>query len=191
MLGSTGDIAQAEVEYDKALGLNPGSADILTFYSGWASSFGKPVAGAEAADRAIRLNPNFPRWAAGGYFGPAYFFAGRYEDTLRVLAKLPRESLGPSDFVRQAGSLAMLGRQDEAKAAVAQALARFPGLSIEARISDSAYAEHERARLIETMLKAGFPACAKPEELAAFEKPVRLPECEAERAKAAPSAKAG
>ena len=43
----------------------------------------------------------------------------------------------------------------------------------------------ERGRFTETMRKAGFPACAKPEELAKFEKPVRLPECEAERAKMA------
>ena len=44
-LGTVGDLAQAEVEYNKALDLNPSSADILTFYSGWAMSFGKPEAG--------------------------------------------------------------------------------------------------------------------------------------------------
>ena len=43
----------------------------------------------------------------------------------------------------------------------------------------------ERARITEAMRKAGFPPCAKPEDLARFEKPIRLPECEAERAKAA------
>ena len=37
-----GRLAQAEVEYDKALELNPSAADILIFYSGWASCFGKP-----------------------------------------------------------------------------------------------------------------------------------------------------
>ena len=91
-LGTVGDLAQAEVEYDKALDLNPSSADILTFYSGWAMSFGKPEAGAEAADRAIRLNPNYPRWAAGAYFGYAYFAVGRYDDVLAgpCPAYLPR-----------------------------------------------------------------------------------------------------
>ena len=81
----------------------------------------------------------------------------------------------------------MLGRADEAKAVVAQALARFPELSIEARISGPSYLDVERARITEAMRKAGFPPCAKPEELAGSENPVRLPECEAERAKAAVS----
>jgi hypothetical protein len=58
-------------------------------------------------------------------------------------------------------------------------------MSIEGLISSPAWADHERSRFTETMRKAGFPACAKPEELAKFEKPVRLPECEAERTKAA------
>ena len=37
--------------------------------------------------------------------------------------------------------------------------------------------ENDGRRLIETMRLAGFPACAKPEALAGFAKPVRLPEC--------------
>jgi hypothetical protein len=58
-------------------------------------------------------------------------------------------------------------------------------MSIEGLISSPAWADPERSRFTETMRKAGFPACAKSEELAKFENPVRLPECEAERAKAA------
>ena len=60
-----GDLARAEAEFDKALSLNPNSADILTFYAGWASSFGEPEKGVEAAERAMRLNPNMPAWALG------------------------------------------------------------------------------------------------------------------------------
>ena len=157
-LGANGEMQQAELEYDKALELNPGSADILTFYSGWAMSFGKPEAGAEAADRARRLNPNYPRWAAAGYFAHAYFSVGRYEDTLEVLNRLPAESRGSSDLVLEAGSLAMLGRGREAAAVVKRALAADPDLSIETTISDPGYSEPERARFIETMRKAGFPA---------------------------------
>ena len=176
-LGNIGDLAQAEVEYGKALELNPNSADILTYYSGWAMSFGKPEAGAEAADRAIRLNPNYPRWASGAYFGYAYFAVGRYSDVLQVLARLPAESLSAFDHVLQAGSLAMSGRVEAAKTAVDQALALDPDVSIEWQISDPGFTEAERERLIEAMRKAGFPACARPEALAQFDNPVRLPEC--------------
>ena len=37
---------------------------MLTFYAGWASTFGKPERGAEAADKAIRLNPSYLPWQA-------------------------------------------------------------------------------------------------------------------------------
>ena len=84
MIGATGDLAHTEAEFDKALDLNPNSADILTWYAGWANSFGKGDEGAEAADRARRLNPNMPTWALGLY-RYAYFMAGRVEDALRML----------------------------------------------------------------------------------------------------------
>ena len=182
-LGSVGDLAQAEVEYDKALDLNPSAADILIFYSGWAMSFGKPEAGAAAADRAIRLNPNYPRWAAGAYLGYAYFAVGRYDDVVRVLDRLPDESRAAADYVLEGSSLAMAGHAEEAKKAVAKALALDPETSIERQISDPSVGNLDE-RFTEAMRKAGFPACAKPEELAKFENPVRLPECEAVRTKA-------
>ena len=77
-----GDPARAEAEFDKALSLNPGSADLLAIYAGWASGFGEPEQGVEAAERAMRLNPDTPPWAVYN-FAYAYFMAGRYEDALR------------------------------------------------------------------------------------------------------------
>jgi tetratricopeptide (TPR) repeat protein len=59
----TRDAARAESEFDKALRLNPGSADLLSTFAGWASNFGEPEEGVAAADRAIRLNPDTPAWA--------------------------------------------------------------------------------------------------------------------------------
>ena len=60
VLGGMKDLERAEAEFDIALRLNPGSADIMTLYALWANAFGKPERGAEAADKAIRLNPNYP-----------------------------------------------------------------------------------------------------------------------------------
>jgi tetratricopeptide (TPR) repeat protein len=84
VLGAMKDLERAEAEFDTALRLNPGSADIMTHYAPWANAFGKPKQGAEAADKAIRLNPNYQPWAANG-FRYAHFMAGRNEDALRVL----------------------------------------------------------------------------------------------------------
>ena len=43
--------------------------------------------------------------------------------------------------------------------------------------SEPGVSEYERLRLADPLREAGFPVCAKPEELAKFEKPFRLPEC--------------
>src|SRR3712207_2534257 len=41
IVGPMGDFARAEAAFETALRLQPGSADILALYSGWASTFGK------------------------------------------------------------------------------------------------------------------------------------------------------
>ncbi|WP_046868391.1 adenylate/guanylate cyclase domain-containing protein [Microvirga massiliensis] len=177
MLGQGGDLAEAEAELDQAVSLNPNSADILTFYADWASAFGKPEKGVEAAERAIRLNPHMPSWALNTY-AYAFFMVGRYEKALRVLDRKPRETYRRNNFVFRAASLAATGQAEEARAAVAETLARFPGLTIESfAVFDPSWSAAERLRLVETMRAAGFPACAKAEELSGLQKPARLPEC--------------
>ena len=68
-------------------------------------------------------------------------------------------------------------------ASVIEALKKHPDLTIESMINESGLNTMERSRFIETMPLAGFPACAKPEALAKLAKSVRLPECEAGKAK--------
>jgi TolB-like protein len=183
-LGLQGKLAQAEAELDKALSLGPGNSVVLVTYIGWASTLGRPGRGAELVDRAIRLDPSYPLWAASS-FACAYLMANRHEDTLRIIERIPPESLRKNDLVYRAVGLAALGRADQARAAAGEAVARFPGLSIEGYIVfDPGWSEAERRRLVETMRAAGFPACATPEEIAKLEKPTRLPECtQAEAAK--------
>jgi hypothetical protein len=65
----------------------------------------------------------------------------------------------------------------EAKVTVDEALQRYPNLTIESIANDPGTSEAERQRHIETMRLAGFPACAQPEDIAKFAKPIRLPEC--------------
>jgi TolB-like protein/class 3 adenylate cyclase len=176
-LGLQGKLAQAEAELDRALSLGPSVSPVLVNYIGWASTLGRPEKGAELVDRAIRLDPSYPLWVATS-FAYAYLMVGRYEDALRIIGRIPSESLRKNDLVYRAMSLAALGRADQARAVVGEALARFPNLSIESyAVLDPSWSETERQRLIETMRAAGFPLCAKPEELAKLERPVRLPEC--------------
>ncbi len=174
--GVAGDLVRAEMEFEESLRLNPGSAERLTHYAAWASSFGKPERAAEAADKAIRLNPRYLPWQAKP-FSHAYFMAGRYEDALRMLERLSPDQWNIHVVVRRVGVFAALGRMEEARAAVTEALKRFPDLTIEGYVSAPDWSASEPQRFIDTLQVAGFPRCARPEALARFTKPVRLPEC--------------
>ena len=97
-LGVTGDFAQSEIEFERALELNPNSADILTFYAALAGAFsGDPEKAVEVAERAIRLNPNAPLWAAGIYRF-VYYEVGRYEEAWHWHEQRPRGRNDQHDY---------------------------------------------------------------------------------------------
>jgi TolB-like protein/DNA-binding winged helix-turn-helix (wHTH) protein/cytochrome c-type biogenesis protein CcmH/NrfG len=176
VLGDMDDLERAEAEFEIALRLNPGSADVMTLYALWANAFGKPERGAEAADKAIRLNPNYPPWAANG-FQYAYFMAGRYEDALRILERQPLENYIRFSWIVRAAVYAELGRDEEAKAWVAKALAKYPELTIEGFFNEPGWSDSERKRMMDAMQHAGFPPCALPGQLDGVTSAIRLPEC--------------
>jgi TolB-like protein/class 3 adenylate cyclase len=179
-LGSTGKLAEAEREFDDALQLNPNSFDVLSGYASWASAFGKGEAGARSAERAIQLNPSYPTWNARD-FKYAFFMVGRYQDALNAMKRLPEDIWIPGDYAMVAGSLAMLGRDQEAKTVVSRGIAIFPRqLVIERFALRPDWTQDERAKLMEAMRQAGFPACAPDRDLDGSPvKPPdrRLPEC--------------
>src|SRR5215208_5131851 len=158
----------------------------LTFYSGFAAHFGEPERGAQMVDQVMRLDPNYPMWTSN-FFSHAYFMAGRYEDAVKMLERMTPNNYHKWNWVVRSSSLAALGRTDEANASVLEALKQHPDLTVESVINESGLSTMERSRFIETMPLAGFPACAKPEALAKLAKSVRLPECEAGKAKPASS----
>jgi tetratricopeptide (TPR) repeat protein len=175
--GARGEFALGAAEYARAFGLNPSSAQILMLYTGWASSFGQAEEGARAANRAARINPNYPVWAASRFIY-AYLMAGRPEDALRVAERIPAESLRTRDLVMIAASHAALGRPGRAAAVARDALKRFPGFSVEGYVvNNPRWSETERALLVDTMRMAGFPACATAETVTRLTEPKRLPEC--------------
>jgi TolB-like protein/DNA-binding winged helix-turn-helix (wHTH) protein len=174
-LAEMGDLARAKAEFDAALSMAPNQFEILTFYVPWASTFEQPGRGAEMADQAIRLNPNYPMWSTR-LFNYAYFMVGRYEDALRMTDRLRPENYGRWIWTFRPATLAALGRVDEAKSLAKEALDRFPDLTIEGFVS-ALHTDAERKRMVETMRVAGFPPCAEPEALASIPNPVRLPEC--------------
>lgn len=176
-IGLTGDLRQAESEFDKALQLNPNGFDTLTVYACWAHSFGKAEDGAKAVLRAIQLNPNYPPWAVD-CFRTALVMVGKYEDVLRNQARQPENTWNQDAYVFSAASLAALGRNDEAKALVARGMAKYPGLlSIEKFALNRGWAPVTVPIVTDLMRKAGFPVCAADSELEGTANPARLPEC--------------
>ncbi len=170
------DFARGREEFHTALRMAPNSAEILTFYVGWASGLGEAQQGADAIELAIRLDPNYRPWA-NPTFAWGYFMAGRYQEALPFLEVWPKEKHVKSLFAVHAGVLASLGRTDEAKQWVAAGLEAFPGLSIESLVNDPGYTEADLQRLTDVMRLAGFPACADAAFLAGLEKPRQLEEC--------------
>ncbi|MDX1401284.1 MAG: adenylate/guanylate cyclase domain-containing protein, partial [Kiloniellales bacterium] len=157
-LADKGEFARAKAEFETALRMAPNAFEILAFYSSWAGSLGEPERGAELAERAVQLNPSFPDWAASP-FAWAFFTVGRYEDAVQMLDRLPPESYTSWRWAVRAGSLAALGRSDDAAKTVGHGLEYFPDLTIEGLISNLGLTDIERGRWVETMRLAGFPAC--------------------------------
>ncbi len=59
----TGDMQQGEAHLNEALRLTPNAFDILIFHACLNHAYGKAEKGAEAAERAIAINPGYPKWA--------------------------------------------------------------------------------------------------------------------------------
>ena len=121
-----------------------------------ASTFGHPKLGADAADRAIRLDPNYG-FGTASRIRNVYFLAERYEDALRMVERQPPESRTMGGLMQRAASYAALGRSEEARAAVAAALERHPDLSIQGLLSRPEIGDAERKQTEPLMREAGFP----------------------------------
>ena len=152
---------------------------------------GQPERAAASADRALRLNPNYPAFYPY-YLGPAYFLANRPDDAIRVIESLPAEQRNAFITIPLAGSYAMLGQEQQAAAAAAEVRSGDPSFSVEKALATSwQFArDQERQLFVDAMRKAGLPRCTPASGLADIVPTNRLPECDAERANTA-AAKAG
>ncbi len=173
-LTMVGDEKQGQQHLEEALRLTPNAFDILIFQACLAEDVNKE---AEAADRALAINPAYPNWAIP-CMRLGLVLAGRYEDVIRVQSRQPEDQWNSDGFVIVAGSLASLGKKDEAAALVIRGIAKFPGLlSIERFALNRGWPPDAVKVMADLMRKAGFPACANSQDLADTPKPVRLPEC--------------
>jgi tetratricopeptide (TPR) repeat protein len=167
---------QSVLEFERAVELNPNSADILAYYAGFSAVNVSPEYALKLAERAIRLNPHGPLWAPGLYRS-VFYHVGRYDEALRWHETRPWGRNDQMDDLFSGVLLAELGRVDEAHEAVADALVRFPDMSIEQMLGHGDYLDWQLPLWDKSMRKAGFPVCANENVLREFPDLIRWPEC--------------
>jgi hypothetical protein len=103
---------------------------------------------------------------------------GRYKDAIEVQKRQSEENWNADAFVVIAGSLAELGKADEAKELVTRGITKYPKLlTIEKFALNRGWPPDTVPVMTDLMRKAGYPACAAEGDLADSPNPVRLPEC--------------
>jgi len=123
--------AQAIAEAERTIALDPNNADHYAMLSYMLSYAGQPEKAVEVMEQALRLNPQPPAW----YFynlGLAYRLTGRVEEAIATL----KRALGQEpDRVDTHYELAVLysegGREEEARAEVAELRRLMPTISLE------------------------------------------------------------
>jgi TolB-like protein/tetratricopeptide (TPR) repeat protein len=172
------DYERATHELDRGLELQPNSPDLLMLYVENLPMLGNPQKGVELAERAIRLNPNYPAWYLYGLHR-VYYFAGEFEKALAA-ARQYQPLSGPL----LAAIYGQLGRKAEAAEGAANVLKLDPDWSAERDISDTgAFARQAELDLyLDGIRKAGLPVCASATALQQRPEMKRLPICEQARA---------
>jgi len=145
---------------DKAVRLNPNLANAYGTLAAAHGVSGNYAESRQAAERAVALSPrdtSMAFWYAGRGF--AAYMAERYEECVDVAHAALREHPGYASSLRQlAAALAMLGRKDEAAAALEQLLERMPGLTV-SKVAIIVPVRHadDNERWLEGLRRAGLP----------------------------------
>jgi TolB-like protein len=174
--------------WERALSLAPNDALVSRAIGGQlpiALGVEHAARGVELVNRALQqLDPFHPPFQFLS-LGVSLYFASRYAEAIAALEKVPDPWLEVR--VMLALSSAQAGLQDKTRRNTDEVLRLEPGFTAEAWVDNDFYQPggSSAALFFEGARKAGLPLCAKPDEAAKFDPGNRLPECEAERAKAA------
>jgi TolB-like protein/class 3 adenylate cyclase len=157
-----GEHESAASAIDRALTLNPNSAQAWSA-SGWVSSYrNRPAPAIEAFQRAIRLSPLDPlSWGFTSGLAFANMIAGRFEESIELADRCSREKPRYTSVLRfKIACCAHLGRIEEAREALDRLLELQPGLTIagwKASYAASFLLPEIMAKYQEGLRKAGLP----------------------------------
>ncbi|WP_217573311.1 winged helix-turn-helix domain-containing tetratricopeptide repeat protein [Mesorhizobium sp. GbtcB19] len=149
------DFDQSDVEFAKAIELDPNEADIWATLSDIDVLAGRLDDGLEHIRKAFRLNPFPPSW----YYltlGQAQYAARDYEAAVETLRRDETYRTSSRRFL--AASLAQLGRLDEARTEVALFLVGNPHFSTQRWVDTEPFRDDATLRhFVEGFRKAGLP----------------------------------
>ena len=145
---------------ERAIRLNPNLANahgVLAAVHGLSRDYEACKA---SADRAIALSPRDPSrtfWLGG--VGIGAYIVEEYEDCLAISRQVQKEHPGYASAMRQeTAALAMLGRMDEARAALERLLQRMPGLTVsQVRHMVPIRYPDDHERWLDGLRRAGLP----------------------------------
>ncbi|TPN84894.1 adenylate cyclase [Mesorhizobium sp. CU2] len=150
------DFGQADIEFAKAIELDPNEADIWATLSDIECLAGQVKLSLEHIRKAFRLNPFPPSW----YYltlGQAQYAVGDYEAAVETLRRDETYRTSSRRFL--AASLAQLGRIDEAHTEVALFLVGNPHFSTQRWVDTEPFRDEATLRhLVDGFRKAGLPA---------------------------------
>ncbi len=148
---------QAITSFREAIELNPNDADTHAYFANVLVFSGRPDEALNELETAKRLNPRYPNWYLQ-FEGRAYFVQHRYQDAEIAFARVVTVSPGwPWARLIFAATLAALGKNNEARAEIAEAQRISPAITL-AHVP-KAWPFKNRAdlkHLLETLRKAGL-----------------------------------
>ncbi len=150
-----GEYERTEAEYRRAIDLNPSLADVHANWASTANRLGLAEEGVESMELGMKLNPNHPVWYAW-FHGSSLYGAHRYEEAVRALEAAVLHTVVSRLYL--AAALHRLGRNDEARLALAAARDEVPEISIAMLEQIEAYRDPAgQAHLSEPLRSLGLP----------------------------------
>ena len=150
-----GDINAARYHHQRAMELSPSDAYILARCAAFYSFNGEPDIALQVLKKATNLDPLLPVWCVEEK-GIAYFALGEFEKSLAALNELPFQS--SRSRVYQCAALMALGRKDDAKTAIRQAMAVNRELTATYLMRKELWREPAtRQQIMDSLIEAGLP----------------------------------
>ena len=149
---------KSEIETNIALALEPRDADTLAGLGDVLRWSGRAKEAIRLVQTAMRLDPFYPAWYEF-YLGDALFETGRYEEAIVALKRgAERNPNYPPFPLTIAASHAMLGRDEEARSAVAEVLRINPRFTLKAFVAHVPFNSNAvRDHHLTAFRKAGLP----------------------------------